>query len=113
MTPPQRIDREAYDKLVEMEDTLQRIIGNHPSPMMTVAWTALKHARDELRPTVWIDDSTINGQPTQHIKQVYPPCSSDTRCHAAGKWGATGVMPHGHVLVRWKNGAWLAHLREH
>jgi len=107
--PP--IDRADYDKLVAMEETMQIIDGNHPSGVMAITMLALKEARRELTPTIWIDDSTVGGQPTSHIKQVYPRCS-DT-CPTRGSWGATGIMPHGHVMVRYTNGGWLSHLREH
>jgi hypothetical protein len=52
-----------------------------------------------------------------HIAQAPPKCSDDPGCPHAGIWGATGVLPPGHIIYTWDDrphggtahGAYLAH----
>jgi hypothetical protein len=95
------IDREAYEAVLECEDTLLRLVGDNPSGLMNVALLAVRETRRELTPTVWTSDvGTI-----AEAQVRYPNCD----CDASGQWGATGRMPYGHVLLRWSGCAYLAH----
>lgn len=104
-----RIDRERYDTLVHITRQLEKMCGNG-NDVLDVAVHALRVARDRERPTL-IDNLT--DRPT--IEKMYPPCA-DT-CPTRGSWGATGIIPPGHMIVQWSNGItagrYLAHLREH
>lgn len=38
-----------------------------------------------------------------------PKCPGSSECSGAGKWGATGRLPEGHLIYRHATGAYLAH----
>ena len=108
------VDRTRYDALCRIHDELQGLCGNG-NDVLDVALLAVKQTRDAERPTIWIENADLkDGQPKDTVWHVYPRCGGmQSDCPHAGRWGATGVMPEGHVLVRWTNGHYLAHLRVH
>ena len=100
--------------LADIGEALRRYDEGHRCPRYKMARCALPAGHQGQRCDYRVEEHTVLTRECPGPGGYMPAsCSDDLPCPHAGKWGATGVMPPGHIW-QWRNAAhtsgYLAHI---